>query len=971
MAKSRYPGPKPFSDDDKDLFFGRSEEKESLINLVRSNRLNILFGRSGNGKSSLIHAALIPYFEAEHYKIIEIRVQPVLASFAGKRALLDQVIKELEKYLTPGSLYFEEVLAKSEGTSLWQYFKTLQWDVSKEGYEGIILIIDQFEELFNFNTEQYMLFAEEFSEVVYNRTPFKFQEALNEKLKDKEGNFVEKNKYKIEFVKTDFFSSFLIGIRSDRLYLLDELGDMIPMIFNNRFRLDHLNPTKVDEAIKLPASLDGDFISPVFTVADEVIQEIKDYLFDHNTALRQSYFETFQLQIICQFIENKVVVIAGDPDTYRDAFVEGKIVVTKNILSKQIDEIIKDYYESVIKGINPEGIASPHQFAHQLFSRYLIEKKLIDIKTSNRICLDKTSIEPLGIDDSLLNRLTDSKIIRKEINTVSGESFEISHDSLLKPILAAANSDKLGNLESQLFKYYTNKIDSFSWNLRWRFKKNVLPKILNKEGNLQVFNMENFPEDMRKIIQQLVLDYIIVKKKDSGEKDFYIINEAFRSAIIKQQNRDYALRQNLLAGSMVILLVFLVFSLFDGVRKSRQHQIDNSKVFLFKNVLLFSPPTNNSVDTVGSVKRLLLLSSLYKTIKPDTANLPVAEKYLTSFFNSYDFIGKRLVVPGLYPTSFNYNSENQLLVQYSNIDPTSLNDVSKGDVSSYLYDRYGKLLDHHAHVYKATFGPASELVILKKDSLIIFKNNTEQAYSLKFEKAVNPVQKIGDVFILGIKDKIIYCMISPARDLSKSAPRIRSNDQVLYNPYASEQSSPVFEQIDYTGNVLIKSPPDSLNDFFQSRVPGGAERSFSKKSGNKELSYNGRVISLKWAISLHKDTVKKDTLDNLILDADFSKSGDSIFVNDGSNLTILDKKLNKLSRFRNQLSKDDTNTYPNIVAYRQASYVVLVNLTDPSVKSVKTLDPVSIINYVDGAKHTISWQQLTEKDKKNYGYVNP
>lgn len=53
-------GPAYFTPDHAALFFGRDKEIRHLFHLVRRNRLILLNGYSGSGKSSLLHAGLIP-----------------------------------------------------------------------------------------------------------------------------------------------------------------------------------------------------------------------------------------------------------------------------------------------------------------------------------------------------------------------------------------------------------------------------------------------------------------------------------------------------------------------------------------------------------------------------------------------------------------------------------------------------------------------------------------------------------------------------------------------------------------------------------------------------------------------------------------------------------------------------------------------------------------------------------------------
>ena len=55
-----YPGMIPFSEEDKERFFGRDDEIEEIINKVRLHPFLTLIGPSGSGKSSLVFAGLIP-----------------------------------------------------------------------------------------------------------------------------------------------------------------------------------------------------------------------------------------------------------------------------------------------------------------------------------------------------------------------------------------------------------------------------------------------------------------------------------------------------------------------------------------------------------------------------------------------------------------------------------------------------------------------------------------------------------------------------------------------------------------------------------------------------------------------------------------------------------------------------------------------------------------------------------------------
>ena len=63
-AKYPYPGLRPFSQDEADIFFGRKKHVTELLTRLDRQRFLAVVGPSGCGKSSLIRAGLIPALEA-------------------------------------------------------------------------------------------------------------------------------------------------------------------------------------------------------------------------------------------------------------------------------------------------------------------------------------------------------------------------------------------------------------------------------------------------------------------------------------------------------------------------------------------------------------------------------------------------------------------------------------------------------------------------------------------------------------------------------------------------------------------------------------------------------------------------------------------------------------------------------------------------------------------------------------------
>ena len=77
--KYRYPGVQPFKMSDKDIFFGRNEDRDKLYNLIQLEKLVVLFGKSGYGKSSLLNAGIMPLLtddtKADKFRFMPIEVR--------------------------------------------------------------------------------------------------------------------------------------------------------------------------------------------------------------------------------------------------------------------------------------------------------------------------------------------------------------------------------------------------------------------------------------------------------------------------------------------------------------------------------------------------------------------------------------------------------------------------------------------------------------------------------------------------------------------------------------------------------------------------------------------------------------------------------------------------------------------------------------------------------------------------------
>ena len=153
-----FPGLRPFDSGDFKFFFGRTEQFYSLYRLCDRSRFVAVVGGSGSGKSSLVRAGLLPLLERET---------------AENEPKGGGVRKWLHRTLRPGTAPIDELakalagLAPPEEPAIaGALVERIEFDLRRSSYgisdalskigglehRSILLVVDQFEELFRYGT---------------------------------------------------------------------------------------------------------------------------------------------------------------------------------------------------------------------------------------------------------------------------------------------------------------------------------------------------------------------------------------------------------------------------------------------------------------------------------------------------------------------------------------------------------------------------------------------------------------------------------------------------------------------------------------------------------------------------------------------------------------------------------------------------------------------------------------------------
>lgn len=400
---NRYPGSIPFTLEFKGLFFGRDDDIDSLITFINVEKLSVLYGKSGLGKSSILNAGVMPKLEEKHkYIIIPVRFHSHVEGIESSP--IDIFEHKIAEYSETDN-FINKI--ESDEISSWQHIKNIQ--ASHPDKSAILLVFDQFEELFTYPSG-IDGFAQSLAELIHNRMPPRFRQALRIKAQYHPELLTDEQ---WEFLERPYELKILLSIRSDKMDLLNRMANHLPNILRNCYELKSLTRQQAQLAITEPGKKEGEYNSDCFTYQPEALDEILNYLTQND----QKDIESFQLQILCYHVEENIVIKQND--TYIEMADLG-----------DFEEIYENYYDFTIRKTGTKE--------DQRLSRVFIEEGLIFAEEERRISLYEGQItSQYFISAELLQRLIDSHLIRAEPYMGGGYSYELSHDTLVAPIIKA------------------------------------------------------------------------------------------------------------------------------------------------------------------------------------------------------------------------------------------------------------------------------------------------------------------------------------------------------------------------------------------------------------------------------------------------------------------------------------------------------------------------------------------------------
>ncbi len=437
----------PYTEEDALFFFGREQWQKLIIGKLKTCPITLLYGESGVGKSSLLRAGVVHQLhrEAEQNQeqfegmpklavvvfddwskpfplkgLINSVRSSMLKALGIEKDELKKNVKELFKTRRKNAK--NKNIARPSGVI--QTLKAYAELTSGEYWGGkLLIILDQFEEYFVYQpkADKKRIFAKELCS------------AVNSSNRD---------------------VNFLISIRSDALFRLNQFSGQMPGIQDNYIELEHLDENSAKEAILKPVEVyNKKLLSDKKSVIVEsnLVESILEELKNSDQAVANVGIEAPYLQLVMKRLWDEEI----DAGSHRL-----RLETLEELHGTE--QIISDH---VKKAMDRLEVREQKTAARVL--DYMVTPSGYKIPYSVGDLVYYTKLEDWECLADLLQKLAsgDFRLLRPVVSFVgksNEQRYEIFYNLLIKPIRDWLNDNRPESLDLKKYKLVIDKYLTFS-----------------------------------------------------------------------------------------------------------------------------------------------------------------------------------------------------------------------------------------------------------------------------------------------------------------------------------------------------------------------------------------------------------------------------------------------------------------------------------------------------------------------------
>lgn len=364
-------------------FYGRSEETKNILDLIESNLLVTLYGKSGIGKTSVLNAGVFPELRKKNYFPIYLRLGVNIDTESVSKCIISEITKTIESKFGSASIKTIEVVPEIQDSNsndyLWSYFSRHKF-YNKDG-ETIfpVLVFDQFEEFLRSNR----------SDTVFLLKQIAFMNDKNNAIRD-----CKIDDYEYSY---DYNFRFVLSIREDDIYLLEDVINIhyLSCLKSCRFRLQNLTENGAKEIV---------ICNGQKCIDPNSIDEVSDRIIEASKTNNDGMISTNVLSLICTRLYDVVKR-------------NGRVEITNNDVKEYLKKNpFEEYYLDAVRDLTEK-------------EKIFIEKNLITSDGRRTIISENDLYVGIKSPEKLFNG--DTKILHRiPSEDKSNHNVELLHDGL-------------------------------------------------------------------------------------------------------------------------------------------------------------------------------------------------------------------------------------------------------------------------------------------------------------------------------------------------------------------------------------------------------------------------------------------------------------------------------------------------------------------------------------------------------------
>ncbi len=396
-----YIGPRSFTRDQRDRFFGRSREARNLLSLVISERLVLFYAQSGAGKTSLLNTSLIPSLEDNGRAVLpkgRVSGQLPAGVDAVDNIFIFNLLTHLDQSNTDPACFahmelkdFLDHLSSTDGESYFYDPAEVDGKEPADDEEALIyvLVIDQFEEILTDHPERWLDRADFFRQ-------------LDQAMRHDPGLFV------------------VLTLREDYVAALDPYASLLTERMQSRFYMERMGRKAALEAVTKPAK---DYGRPFVPGAAEILVDNLSLVRSAHSGEPQpgQYIEPVQLQVVCYQLWRNLPPLLE----------EGKNEITEEQVNTigNINQSLANFYEQALSETIQETKVSELELRN-----WFKEELITGAGTRGIVFQDKSSTKGMG---NRVVRLLENRFLLRAESRSGAIWYELVHDRFVEPILQA------------------------------------------------------------------------------------------------------------------------------------------------------------------------------------------------------------------------------------------------------------------------------------------------------------------------------------------------------------------------------------------------------------------------------------------------------------------------------------------------------------------------------------------------------